>query len=157
MVLDAELDGPPPRLALRRHDQEGGGLAPAHVAAGRLARLERREQAARERSRRRASKARPIAGQTSSEAIMLAWALKPSPWHVARERDAALAGVRRRPPRGVDTATWRSRAPSSAATSAASAAARGLSGREAVEQVRPVGRLGHRLRRNGADARRAPR
>ena len=114
VVLDAQVDGQPPRLALGRRDDDRRRLAAAHVAAGALGRPQRGDETARERPGRRLE-ARAIAGQTSALAIMFAWTLKPSPdsWPANAMHDAPVWVATR--PWASTAATWRNGGRSSSA------------------------------------------
>ena len=157
VVVDAQVDGPPPRLA------RGAARRRAPPTGDRGRRRPRASAACSAASRRRASgplaasNACAIAGHTSGEAIMLACALKPCAGLVTGIVDAAARRCgSATSPWASTTATWRTAARSSAATSASSAAAARVAALEAVERARPVGRLDDRLGRDGADARHAP-
>ena len=135
------------------HDEQRRRLAPADVAAGRLGGVQRGQQAPRERPagalvgarhRRPDLRARPSCSPARvkpSPAMSPAWAMQRSPvWQATRaarvdDRDLAVGRLLVvREQRGER----RRRRPRPAAS--------------AVEQPRPVGRLGDRLRRDGADA-----
>ncbi len=149
-VLDAELGGRAPWLALGGDDQERRGLAPADVAAGGLAGVERGEQPAIEGSFR-ALNAAAIAGQTSAEAIMFAWALNPSPWTLAGGRDAAVARVNGDPPLAVDHGDLAKARERIGGKLLGERCRWLLACAKALEKPRAVGRLGDRLGRDRAD------
>ena len=74
MVLDAEVDAQPPRLALGRRDDDRRRLPAAHVAAGALGRPQRGDEAPGERPARPLEAARHR-GPDLGLAIMFAWTL----------------------------------------------------------------------------------
>ena len=120
VVVDAQVDRAPPGLALRGHHQQRADwrprTSPPRASAACSAAIRRRASGPVA-----ASNAWAIAGHTSGEAIMLAWALNPSPALVAGERDAALARVGGRAAVRVDDGDLPEARASSSATSSARA------------------------------------
>ena len=101
VVVDAQVDARAPRLAGGRDDEQRRGLAPAHVAAVRLGRVQRREQAAGERAGRRLEGVRHRRPDLRPGHHVRLRA-EPLAALVPGEGDAALAGVHRDAPWRVD-------------------------------------------------------
>ena len=121
VVLDPQLTASIPRLAGCRHDHDRRGLTPPNIATHALGSLERRQQAPRKRPsggfERRGHRLRHPG--CSHHVRLSAEALAGD---VARVRDAALAGVARDRPGGVDRADLAEALASSSASSSSSAA-----------------------------------
>jgi hypothetical protein len=156
VILDADVDARPPRLALGRHHQHRRRLPAAHVAALRLRRLQRSHHALGQisaliavgrRHRPRHSLRPHHVGLTG----------EPLAEDVAGIRDAVLAGVRRGATAGVDDTEL---AVARQLIAGQHRGDRGLGVEpllQPIERVRAVRDLGHRLRRDRADGRPAPR
>ena len=155
VVVDAQVHGGAPRHAGRRDDEDRRGLAPAGVAALRLGGVQRGHEPAGERSRRAVvglRHGRPHGGRGHHVGLhggvveLL----------VTGVGDAARARVHGHAARHVDHGDLADVGGLVLGERVAQRVGGRLAALEAVEEARAVGRLGHRLRGDGADARPRP-
>ena len=157
VVVDAQVEDALVRKGvLARHDDEARGLPPAEVAAGRLRRVERGEEALRERPRgcgERIGHRGPDLGRAQHVALHA----EPGALEVAAVGDAARTRVRGRPSFAVDEGDL----PNVAQLVLREELVEGLAWRlpalHRCKAARAVSALRERLRRDDADPRQRPR
>jgi hypothetical protein len=156
VVLDAQVEQAPPGFAAGGHDHQRRGLAAAHVAPRLLGRLEGDHQALGQIAvggvERRGHGLRDAAAGHHVRLAAVALA-----GDVPGVRNAVGAGVHADLPLGVDDGHLPVVAQLIAGQQLGQRRRRALPGPQALEQPRPVGRLGHRLRGHGTDTRLGPR
>ena len=156
VILDAQLDRPLPGLPLRRHHQKRGRLASADVSPSRLARVQRREQAAGERSARAVERLRHRRPNRRARHHVRLGAERTASC-IPRVGDASVARVDRHGSRRVDHRDLAESRLLIRRQELPQRRLRTLATAQPLEEPRAIRGLGDRLRRHGSDSRLPPR